>query len=313
MLIQKTRVRKLDFLNFILKDGQKFIVGISDVDQHKVALEKIGFKISSENESLLPSAVGPVSEFNAEGRYNKLKDLPMETAYRQAEWSWEQWAGYGQTETKTKIVDVPYQRYQREFVEPPSVELSLILTGNGKVLVGPVLINDEASADLNKHVINLFLEIFSEAEFFTENLDQIINIPTKRLNWQILPKGEMPWSSFLDKVKKVVDEAPEGSKPVVVNRLEHIYAYKPDFRAVGTAGFNGYMVFGFEKLGIYVCESIFYGNATYVFENNWEAIAKLTKAQVLSAKLQKNRIIHRDGWDLSLRDELKNAVIADTK
>lgn len=310
MLIQKSRVRKIDFLNSILKDGQKFIVGISGVDQHKAALEKIGFNKTSENECLLPSPVGPVSEFNAEGRYNKLKDLPMETAYRQAEWSWEQWAGYGQTETMTKIVDIPYQRYQREFIAPPSVELSIKKTSTSHMLVGPVLIHNAENTELNKHVINLFLEIFHEAEFFTEDLDQIVSIPTKRVNWQILPKGEMPWPSFLDQVKKIVEKAPEGSKPVIVNRLEHIYAYKPDFKAVGTAGFSGYMIFGFEKLGIYVCESIFYGNATYVFDKNWEALSKLTKAQILNAKLQKNRIIHRQGWDIILKDELKQTVTA---
>jgi len=305
MIIKKKRVQKVDFLNSILKDGQKFVLGISGSGQHKDALERIGFKADSNNESLLPGIVGPVTEFNAEGRYNKRKDLPMETAYRQVEWTWEQWSGYNQTETMTKIVDVPYQRYQREFVAPPAVELSLKSTENGKIVVSPTLIFSGKNYDLIKHVINIYLEVFGEVELFTGGLDKIESIPTKRLNWQVLPKGEMPWAQFYDKVKKVVNAAPEGSRPVVVNRLEQINGYKPDFQAIGVAGFNGYVIFGFNKLGVYICESIFYGNATYVFDKNWEALSRLTKAEILSEGLQRDRLIHRAGWDAALRDTLK--------
>ena len=39
------------------------------------------------------------------------------------------------------------------------------------------------------------------------------------------------------------------------------------------------------------------GNATYVFEENWEELSKLTKAEIIRGKLQKDRIIHRENWD----------------
>jgi hypothetical protein len=37
-------------------------------------------------------------------------------------------------------------------------------------------------------------------------------------------------------------------------------------------------------------------NATYVFEQNWERLSQLSKAEILDRDLQKDRLIHREGW-----------------
>ena len=49
----------------------------------------------------------------------------METAYGQAEWKWEEFYGPYDKAEQSRIVDIPYQRYQRSFVEPPSIELTV--------------------------------------------------------------------------------------------------------------------------------------------------------------------------------------------
>lgn len=305
MVINKKRIQKTKFLEAIIKSDQAFMVAVSDTDRFKEKLLEIGFT-GEENETVLPAVVGPTSSFNADGKSIKRKDLPKETAYRQVEWHWKQWAGYQETEDMTDIRDVPYERYQREFIQPPSIELTSRKDASGrKIVVSPKLIFSSKNEEQIKHIVNLFLEIFGECEFLTDGLEQIIKIPTRRVNWQILPEGEMPWEKFYNTVKKVVDEAPGGNRPVIVNRLESIYGYKPDFRAIGKAGFNGYVIFGFEKAGIYVCESIFYGNATYVFDRKWEDLSKLTKAEILNAKLQEDRLIHRKGWDEALKEVME--------
>lgn len=305
MVINKTRIRKTDFLDSLVKENQKFVIGISDIERFSKQIKKIGFNINSTEEAVLPAIVGPVTRFNAEGKYIKLKDLPMETFYTEREWCWEQWAGRGMTETVCKIVDVPRQRYQREFIEPSSVELAIKKIGENKLIVSPVLEYSEGNKELIKIVINIFLEVFHEAEFFLEDLTKLSKIPSKRINWQVLPPGEMPWEKYYERIKPIVDKMKPGKRPVVLNRLQTLYDQNPDFKACGFAGFNGYLVFGFNKLGLYVCENALYGNATYVFGEDWEEISKLTKAEVIRAGLQEKRLIHREGWEYALREILK--------
>ena len=43
------------------------------------------------------------------------------------------------------------------------------------------------------------------------------------------------------------------------------------------------------------------GNATYVFDKDWEELSKLTKAQILDEGLQRDRVIHRKGWHQRIR------------
>ena len=75
--------------------------------------------------------------------------------------------------------------------------------------------------------------------------------------------------------------------------------------AIGKAGFSGYLIFGFTLRNLYICESAFYVNATYIFESNWEELSRMTKAEILNQELQKDRIIHREGWDRNIASYLR--------
>ena len=83
---------------------------------------------------------------------------------------------------------------------------------------------------------------------------------------------------------------------VLQYRLEAINSYGPSFRAIGEAGFRGYVVFGFPDKGAYCLESMYTGNATYVFSDDWGVLSKRTKAEILNEHLQKDRLIHVKGW-----------------
>jgi len=74
---------------------------------------------------------------------------------------------------------------------------------------------------------------------------------------------------------------------------------------VGTAGFLGYIILGFENKDFQVCESLIYGNATYIFGENWEEISQLSKAEILRDDLHRERIIHRKwSWLRRIRELL---------
>lgn len=303
MIIQKKRVRKLDpYINHI-KDGSKIVIGVTDLQRFPEILSRVGFLETYEKgQSLLPSPIGPVTEYNSEGKIIKHKDLPMETAYYQKLWHWKQWDG----SWHSRIVDVPYERYPRSFKEPPAIELTMTENSDGKLLlVSPVFIKEEKSNEIINHVVNLFLEIFGECEILTENLESAVSNSIKRLNWRILPQGEIPWEQFKKEIEPIVKNAPKGNQPVIFYRLKVVSDLKPDFGAIGTAGFHGYIINGFTKLNIYILESMYYGNATYIFGETWEELSKKTKAEILNEKLQKARIIHFGDWENKVKEIIR--------
>ncbi len=288
--ISQTRIRSLKkYLPFI--QGKEIVISIS-TNSNASKMKLAGFSSSpQEGEKILPIPVGTISSFNAEGKENVRKDLPMETHYRQIEWTWKQYAGYKETKEVTEIRDCPYERYPREFVEPPSVELKLAQ----EKVVSPVL-SYPKDEDLIIHTINLFLEIFGECEILNSNLKEIIKTPEKSLKWAVLPEGEMPWNKIEKDLEPALKKANSQEKAVFRDRFDTINSYKPDFGAYGLAGFSGYVVFGFKKKNLYICESIWHGNAIYVFQEEWRELSKKTKAEILRGGLQKERIIHYQDW-----------------
>jgi hypothetical protein len=188
-------------------------------------------------DSVLPARLGPVSRFNAEGRWEVHRDRPKETVTRQSEWTWEQWAGRGLTETHSKIVDIPYQRYPRTFIPPPSVEISVAEDGAGREIVrAPEVAFLPGNEDALKHQVNLFLELFGECEVLSGDLEPRLAPELRRLNWRILPPGKHPWSRLRRELKPVLDEAKRGNRPVVSHRLEFLGGFDPEFAAVGLGG-----------------------------------------------------------------------------
>lgn len=299
LIIEGKRIRSLGRHLRGVKLGTTVAFAVPLADTPVETLEKIGLgSRPSEGEVVLPAPLfGPVSRFNADGGEIVHKDQPMETAYRQAEWHWTEWHGDYPVE-QSKIVDVPYQRYPRTFLPPPSVELQVKRDADERLLVvtPPIEYAEDNSGRL-LHLINLMLELFGSCIVVSEELESLSVPSFRRLNWEVLPRGRRPWSELEEQVGGIIQEAPQGSQPVITHRLENVNGYEPEFVAVGRAGFRGYFVFGFPDKGLYVLESAFTGNATYVFGEEWERLSRLTKAEILSDDLQEDRVIHREGWE----------------
>lgn len=292
MIIEKTRIRSIGkHLNHI-KEGEDFYISIDNIDQFSQKLLDIGFtKKLVIGEKILPKDIGTITSYNAHGKYKKLKDKPMETAYRQAEWTWEDWHG----NSYSKIVDIPYKRYPRKFLPPPSEELTILEVDGKKQLVSRVFKRGEEN-ETTTHVINLFLEVFGRCIILNADFEKFKIPEIKRLNWQILPPGEYPWDEVKEHVKENIKRAPSGNQPVIENRVRSITEHKPNYIAVGKGGFDGYWVFGFPNVGIYILENTTYGNATYVFDDNWTSHSSLSKKEIIDGNLHLERIVHREGW-----------------
>lgn len=298
MIIRKKRIRSAKSNIRGVDQGEEIYVSLTNILRFNERLKETGFSSSLKiGEQVLPAQLGNISNFNAEGGYEVHKDKPMETAYRQAEWTWHEFRGRYDSVERSKIVEIPYKRYPRTFIEPPSVELTIVqLPNKEKAIVAPsIQFSDDTESDL-VHTINLFLELFGECEILKGELNHIVPAKLIRLNWEILPKGKLPWEKLHQKLQPIVNRQPEGNRAVIDKRHETIAKYHPEFVAVGQGGFDGYIIFGFPSKSLYILESTQINNATYVLEQDWEGLSTLTKAELLNANLHKERIIHRENW-----------------
>lgn len=297
MIIRKKRVRSARANIRGVDEGDRICISLSDIDRFRDKLEEVGFsKELKVGEQILPAPLGNVSRFNAEGDYRVHRDQPMETAYRQAEWHWQEFHGRYDRVEQSKIVEIPYERYPRTFIEPPAVELTIAESSGEKALVAPPLpFMDEVEPRL-VHVINLFLELFGECEILRGDLSPILPAKPIRLNWEVLPPGKLPWEKLKSELRPIVNRQSEGNRAVVNKRHETIASHDPQFVAVGRGGFDGYVIFGFPSKSVYILESTQINNATYVLDRNWEELSTMTKAELLNENLHKDRIIHRENW-----------------
>ncbi|WP_108423940.1 hypothetical protein [Flagellimonas amoyensis] len=300
MKIGKSRVRNINPYLRLIPANADFFIGLTDLQNHHERLIEIGFTNElNVNEQVLPTSIGPISEYNSEGKYNIRKDLEKETYYQTREWTWKDWSGY----EHSKIVYIARERYPREFVPPPSEEFKIAIKDGSKLLISKQL-NKADNADEIRHIINLYLELFGECDVLTAEMAPPLSPNVIRLNWRILPPGEYPWEVVQNEVTDIIQRQPEGNRPVANYRIETISDHTPNFVAVGQGGFNDYLVFGFPNKNIYVLESIRTGNATYVFDRNWQELSQLSKKEILDNDLYEERIIHREGWEENINNLL---------
>lgn len=298
MIIQQTRVLSLARHLGFLDEGEEVRLGVRIRDQHENLVNEIGFSDEwTEGEAVLPPpSLGPVSERNSEGDEVIHDDQPKETAYRQIEWEWVEWHG-PYRERQSDIVDVPYERYPRTFVPPQSMELVATTVNGDRVLALDETFQYDPEGSRLKHGVNLLLEIFGECEVFTGDLEAISTPEVRRVNWQVLPEGRHPWAEIEPYVEDIVRDKSDRQRAVYFHRWRKINSFDPEFVAVGRAGFRGYLIFGFPDREMFVLESAYYGNATYILGEDWETLSQMSKAELLEDDLHEHRIIHRDGWD----------------
>ena len=232
----------------------------------------------------------------------KRRDKPKEQHSRMIEWTYKQWAGGGQTKEVTDSTSVSYERYQRQIIPPTAIEFTIVEGSNYKNLVSPEFVMHEKNSSEIITAVNVILEIFGECELFDVANNPIVPPKTIRLNWELLPKGEYPWAIQKKRLEPYFRRAKGTNRAVVEKRIETINQYSPNFTAIGTVGFGGYVVHGFKDLNMYILESVKVNNATYVLKSNWGSITQLTKAEIINNKLHEARIIHNKDWYKNLSE-----------
>ncbi len=251
---------------------------------------------------------GPSSLRNAHGEETVRKDLPMTTkTYSFEAPNWGDWS-YG-----THEVSWDRQVYQREFVPPKELEISIELlateAGGDPVFVFRFRVEEvlnKRAADFEKSLLsnmNLLQENTGAADVFAADADPTQYLKTISVHWEILPAGE-----GRDVLARILSRFREPDK-TLKEKLEDRYAFLEKLNPVayisGTSGFQRYFGAKFAD-NLVVFENLEYGNAIYVMFEDWQELSKLSRLELLRDRRGAGfeRIIHRKGW----KDEVKRSV-----
>lgn len=307
MIIKQKSIRSIDKYIKAFKSGQRIrlAVPIDPLNKNKAIAAGFPEQPASGN-TILPDTINTVTTFNAEGRYIPRKDLPMEPRYiTTIEWSWKQWEGRGQTKTVTEAKDIYKECYQQDFIPPPGLEITWSNKDNQDYVISEEFEIGKTAPETLKHALNLFLSIFGECEIRRADLTFFASLKIRRLNWVLLPPGKHPWEMIRRHTNQLVKEKDSRYGNIILQRQETVSHYNPGEVYVGAGGFRTYIAYVFKDKQTVLLESTEYGNATYVFGENWEEFSMLTKAEILCNNLQKDRLIHAKGWGERLHKVLK--------
>jgi hypothetical protein len=253
---------------------------------------------------------GPCSLRNAQGEEIVRKDLPMRTkTYSFDAPNWGDWSN------GTHEVSWDRQVYQREFVPPKELEISITLLAT-EASADPVFVFrfrveevlNKRAADFEKALLfnlNLLQENTGAADVFAADADPTQYLNTISVHWEILPPGE-----GRDVLVRILSKFRDPGKELR-EKLEDRYSFleklKPVAYVSGTSGFQRYFGAKFAD-NLVVFENMEYGNAIYVMFEDWQELSKLSRLELLRDRRGAGfeRIIHRKGW----KDEVKRAVEA---
>lgn len=297
MRIQKNRILNVSryFGGLIPRTSIRLVVPVNLVAAPKLTTS--GFSVLVSGDVLLPARVGPVSRRNAEGFYIVHRDQPKESrTIGVRTWARREWAGQGQTREVTESVDVERQCYPRTFVPPMGVELTVTDHDGTQYIVSDEMVLGVTPEDRILHVTNLFLELFGLVEIRHANLDAFTPPATRNLNWSMLPPGNIS-GQVIQHLRPYIARRARNFQGPIEERLNFMASRNPDEVYLGNGGFGAYVAYVFHGSGKAILESVLPDNATYVFGQNWAAVSRLTKTQVLDNSLHLDRILHTLTWE----------------
>ena len=293
MFFMSKTIKKFDTHFPYVNEKEVFKIGLKLDDGKRKIVEQKRLEDIMIGKKVLPhKSNGKVSLFNSEGKVIVQKDKPKERKYISSEATITDWHG-GKHHVSRSI---PRMVYPRVKIEAPMMQFTF-LEKEDLIIVGDVFEKGVSKEEEIIHAINLCLELFDEVKLFNVENEELSKKRLKVVDWEMLPKGRLLWSDFSLIFDKIVKKTGKKISHEYKERLEYIDRKEPDFIAYGKKKFKGYVAFGFEKVNLVILENPFYGNATYVVDNDWELVSQLTKQQLQNEYNFKARIVHDLNWE----------------
>ena len=296
----KRRIRKIDkYLEFFLNENENFHLGIPFQEYlespllDKYKLPKI---FPSRLTQIEPIPKGSVTKVNSKGKFVRKQPVEFEVVIKRIDY-------VRKKDRKRIIYDRRYNIFKKNLLHKFNSKLSFVINPhNEKLVVSEKLKFNKAELIKATHIANIFNEIFNSFEVYDENLNPAINFNTK-FDQLILPSGKLDDQNNFDELieigKRFIKD--ESQQKAYQKRLQFLMLFNPDIRGKSKIGFKGYIVFGFSDMDIVILETMYSGNATYIFtKDNFENNIINDKQTVLKDKLFLKKFNHVDNWKASV-------------
>lgn len=288
-------------------------VKFKDVALSSGKLKHLGIRLTDKGllvpVSIIPPAIqGKYSSKNVNGVEIIRKDLPKERHYNTVETP-----NWGDNYNGTHTVDLPYEKYPREFRFP--LELEIMMKCNNiwpnqpeyiiAFRVNEVLerkrrnFKDKLLENLNLLQENIGVCGIEAAEVALDKYEKSLHV-----SWEILPPGTR--EEAIERVFKGKSPTADD-KAVAGERYDFFMSLKPKRLVFGSSGFRRYFGALIED-DLVVFENIQYGNAIYILFENWKESSRRSRLDLLSGKYGRDfeRVIHNPGWKKEVRTIVKS-------
>lgn len=181
-------VRSLTKLMKVAGDAAKVRLAVNLNKISNDLLVQLGFdETPVVGDYLIPTVLGKYTSFNVNGTIKVRKDLPLEPESVMFYGSSRDWHGGIHYGIRTRTID----KYPRENIPAPSETFEIVTIGESLFLSSSELNLSDADETRNIHVTNIMLECFSEFDIYDVGKDEIVGPRLKRLQWDILPSGNV--------------------------------------------------------------------------------------------------------------------------
>lgn len=251
------------------------------------------------HEKIVPSiSNGIYSRYNHVGRIIPRDDLPKVIKC----YSFDR-PNFGDYSKGTHEISYSKEVKQKEIWLPELISIKIELLEEADNLIFKFEVDDIIDRSIEGYVksvmfnINLLQEncgAYDVHEVDVTN-DELRN--TLYVNWELLPPGSNEIERFISGMKENVSSEQYER---IEDRYEFIKSLDPIEIIKGTNKFSKYFGARFND-NLVILENIDYGNAIYIFHDDWDILSKLSRTELLRMKTDKlTRIVHSRDWKKSV-------------
>lgn len=284
------------------------VKNISKIDLSSGILSHIGIlyngtKIEFHPNFLPDPSVGHASNYNRRTKVIVCRDIPKVPKT----FSWES-PNFGDWSKGSHDVDRTIDVYQKIYLEPLFLEIGIEILNESDIEIG---FRFSINRILNKEMdsfetellrdLNLLQENCGNSSVYSPNTESQEYSNDLQLEWEILPPGTR---------EDIIRLFFKGSSPTkgeerqLSDRYEVINQLRPLAYINGKSGMQRYFGAMFSE-SLVAFENLKYGNAIYVFQQNWIELSRLTRIKLMQThRGELIRIIHRDGWERRLSNTI---------
>lgn len=258
--------------------------------------------IRYENEKILydkrivPSIEnGRYSKYNCIGRTIPRDDLPKVEKY----YSFDR-PNYGDYSKGTHEISYSKKVRQQEIWVPEFIAIKIeLLEGEKDTVIFKFEVDDIIDRSIQGYIksvmfnINLLQENCGAYDVHEVSVTNEELIRTLYVDWELLPPGSNEIERFISGIREYVSYE---TYKAIEDRHEFIKSLRPKEFIKGSNKFSKYFGAKFNN-DLVILENIHYGNAIYIFYEDWKILSKLSRTELLRMNTDKfTKIVHSKDW-----------------